>query len=160
MNEIYIFDLDDTIVIHENNTVNYDKMNPDETLHNLIKKLDTKELYIYTNGTYDHAELCLKKIKLFNIFQIFARDTIPSMKPYISSYYHVQKRILKEKYYNNDNKMIFFDDNYENLRSAKKMGWITVWIHPKFTDKQKYMDYSFPNIYQALLYFTINKGSI
>ena len=133
-------------------------MQPDTTLHTLINKLDTKELYIYTNGTYGHAELCLKKIKLFNKFQIFARDTIPSMKPYISSYYHVQKQIVKDKYYNN--KIIFFDDNYENLQSAKRIGWITVWIHPKFIEKQKYMDYSFPNIYHALLYFTINKGSI
>ena len=157
MHKIYIFDLDDTIVIHEKNTVNYDKMRPDTNLENLIDKLNTKELYIYTNGTYEHAELCLKKIKLFEKFQIYARDTIPSMKPYISSYYHVQKQIIKRDY---NNKIIFFDDNYQNLQSAKRIGWITVWVHPSFIEKTKYMDYAFPNIYQALLHFTVNESII
>ena len=35
---------------------------------------------------------------------------------------------------------------------AKKLNWITIWIHPLFNTKNKYkfIDYSFPNIYDAL----------
>ena len=35
---------------------------------------------------------------------------------------------------------------------AKKKGWTTIWIHPKFNTKDEYnfIDYSFPNIYDAL----------
>ena len=40
---------------------------------------------------------------------------------------------------------------------AKKLGWTTIWIHPNFIDKYHYdfVDYSFPNIYDAL--YKINK---
>ena len=48
---------------------------------------------------------------------------------------------------------MFFDDLIENLISAKKMGWRTIWISPKFTEKPDYIDYAFPNIFQALLFF-------
>ena len=42
----------------------------------------------------------------------------------------------------------------ENLQSAKNMGWTTILIHPDFVNqKESYIDYAFPNIYQALVYF-------
>ena len=44
-------------------------------------------------------------------------------------------------------------DLIENLISAKKMGWRTIWISPKFIEKPDYIDYAFPNIFQALLFF-------
>ena len=35
---------------------------------------------------------------------------------------------------------------------AKNLGWITIWIHPQFIRGSMYsfVDYSFPNIYDAL----------
>ena len=44
----------------------------------------------------------------------------------------------------------------ENLRTAKKVGWKTIWISPNYAQHKNYIDtidYAFPNIYQALIYF-------
>ena len=155
----YLFDLDDCIVIHPPNTQNknmYDLI-PDDTLKNLFNNLKYKS-FIYTNGTYGHAELVLNNMELDNFKKIYARDTIPFMKPHLKSFDFVQKNILYSDY-NNDknNKFIFFEDTLVNLEAAKKLGWITIWIHPNFNKKYLYnfVDYSFPNIYEAL--YKINK---
>lgn len=149
----YLFDLDDTIVIHPPN-INDDMydLKPDPCLQNLLNNLKYKS-FIYTNGTYGHAELVLNKMKLDNFKKIYARDTMPFMKPHIKSYNFVQKNILFQDY-NTDlnNTFIFFEDTLENLRMAKNLGWFTIWIHPHYNRGKLYdfVDYSFPNIYDAL----------
>jgi len=149
----YLFDLDDTIVIHPPNRNDdmYD-LKPDPCLQNLLNNLKYKS-FIYTNGTYGHAEIVLNKMKLDNFKKIYARDTIPYMKPHIKSYDFVKKNILYQDY-NKDlnNKFIFFEDTLENLRMAKNLGWFTIWIHPQYNRGKLYdfIDYSFPNIYDAL----------
>ena len=148
----FIFDLDDTIVIHP--TVNRDMYNikSDPCLQNLFDNLYYKS-YIFTNGPIDHAHLILDKLKLYSFKKIFARDTIPYMKPNIKSFLFVQNNILYNDY-NTDvsNTFIFFDDVLENLKTAKKLGGGNVWINPKFNQKNYYdfIDLSFPNIYDAL----------
>ena len=117
MNKIYVFDLDDTLVIHRNHKVDYDHMKYDETLDKLLKDLGKDNKFIYTNGTYDHAEICLEKIGLKSRFKrTFARDTLPMMKPYVSSFYHVQTQIKYNDSKNMNKEIVFFDDNYENLQ--------------------------------------------
>ncbi len=149
----YLFDLDDTIVIHSPNRNDdmYD-LKPDPCLQNLLNGLNNKS-YIFTNGTYGHAEIVLNNMDLTNFKKIYARDTIPYMKPHIKSFEFVQKNILYQDY-NTDvkNTFVFFEDTLENLRMAKKLGWITIWIHPQFNRGPMYsfVDYSFPNIYDAL----------
>ena len=92
--------------------------------------------------------------------KIYSRDTIQLMKPYISSAISVQKDII----YNNNlslknksikNKYLFFDDLVENLKTGKSIGWTTIWIHKNHHNKILYnfIDYSFPNIIEALKYF-------
>ena len=153
MDKIYVFDLDDTLVIHQNNKVDYEKMKYDGTLDKLLKDLGKDNKFIYTNGTNSHAEICLKNLGLESCFKrTFARDTLPAMKPYISSFYHVQRQI---KLNDMNKEIVFFDDNYDNIQVAKRIGWTTVWIHPDFINRTKYMDHSFPNVYHALLYFSI-----
>jgi len=153
----YLFDLDDCIVIHPPNNRDMYKLKPDPTLQRLFNNLKYKS-FIFTNGTYGHAELVLNNMKLFNFKKIYARDTIPYMKPHIKSFDFVKKNILYQDY-NQDftNTFIFFEDTLENLKTAKKLGWITIWIHPNFNTKYHYdfVDYSFPNIYDAL--YKINK---
>jgi len=149
----YLFDLDDTIVIHSPNRNDdmYD-LKPDPCLQKLLNDLNNKS-YIFTNGTYGHAEQVLTNMNLTNFKKIYARDTIPYMKPHIKSYEFVQKNILYQDY-NTDvnNTFVFFEDTLENLRMAKNLGWITIWIHPLFNRGPMYsfVDYSFPNIYDAL----------
>ena len=156
MNNIYVFDLDDTLVIHQNGKVRYENMRPDKSLNDLLKKLGKDNKYIYTNGTYSHAETCLENTKLNKYFKkTFARDTIPRMKPYLRSFQYVQEKINNDSIKNIGKKVMFFDDNYDNIKVAKRFGWTTVWIHPLFLRRNFYMDYAFPNIYHALLYFSV-----
>ena len=84
----FIFDLDDTIIIHPPNHDEMYDINPDTYLINLFNKLKYKS-YIFTNGTNGHAELIIDKMKLSNFKKIFARDTIPYMKPNIKSFQFV-----------------------------------------------------------------------
>ena len=148
----FIFDLDDTIIIHPPNPDKMYNIKSDKCLINLFKSLKYKS-YIFTNGTYGHADIVLDKMKLLNFNKVYARDTIPYMKPDIRSFLFVEKNILYSNYNKDEtNTFVFFDDLLNNLFAAKKKGWITIWIHPRFNTKKLYnfIDYSYPNIYDAL----------
>ena len=147
-----IFDLDDTIIIHPPNPDEMYNIYSDKCLINLFESLKYKS-YIFTNGTNDHADIVLDKMKLLNFNKVYARDTIPYMKPDIRSFLFVEKNILYSDYNKDEtNTFVFFDDLLDNLNTAKKKGWITIWIHPRFNTKKLYnfIDYSYPNIYDAL----------
>jgi len=148
----YIFDLDDTIIIHPNDHDQMYNINSDKCLINLFNSINYKS-FIFTNGINEHAEIILDKMNLRNFNKVYARDTIPYMKPNIKSFQFVENNILYSDYNKDDkNTFIFFDDLLENLYTAKKKGWITIWIHPKFNTKKLYnfIDYSYPNIYDSL----------
>ena len=83
---------------------------------------------------------------------IFGRDTLPYMKPDIRSFNYVSDLIKKDITYDNS-RIYFFDDLIDNLITAKRIGWYTVWISSDFINKPGYIDYAFPNIFQALLFF-------
>ena len=85
--------------------------------------------------------------------KLYARDTIPFMKPYIESFKFIEKDI--RKYYNDRNKYYFFDDRLDNLKTAKSRGWYTIWVNIDFINKPYYVDYAFPNIHTAVLYFVL-----
>jgi FMN phosphatase YigB (HAD superfamily) len=157
MGKIFIFDIDDTIIIHTPEYNDYytpDKNN--KTLLELINTLDSEANYAYTNGTYEHGDSVMKALNLkHTIKKIFARDTVPHMKPLLESFQYVHNEIIKENH-QLMNEYYFFDDLIENLKSSKKVGWKTVWISPNYAQYKNYMDiidYAFPNIYQALMYF-------
>ena len=148
----FIFDLDDTVIVHPPDHEEMYDIRPDPCLINLFNRLPYKS-FIFTNGTNDHAELIIEKMQIFSFKKIFARDTIPYMKPHIKSFEFVQKNILYSDYNTDEkNTFIFFDDLLENLQMAKKLGWYTIWIHPKYHTSSNYdfIDNSFPNIYDAL----------
>ena len=131
--KVFIFDLDDTIIFHQFGQVNYDNMRIDSTLSNLLDELKYPKI-IYTNGTYGHAEEVLKQMRLTNLFTaIYARDTMPAMKPLMESFSFVEKDIRKN--INQKNQYYFFDDRLENLVTAKSRGWTTIWVHNDFMNK-------------------------
>jgi len=157
MGKVFIFDIDDTIIIHTPEYNDYytpDKKN--KTLFKLLDNLNTDANYAYTNGTYEHGESVIKALNLKTLIKkTFARDTIPHMKPMMESFHYVNNEIMRENY-QLMNEYYFFDDLIENLISAKKVGWKTIWISPNYAQHKKYIDtidYAFPNIYQALMYF-------
>jgi len=151
--KVFIFDLDDTIIYYPNNIVNYDNIKFDPNLFNLLEKLNSPKI-IYTNGTYGHAEVVLNNMKLNSLFnKIYARDTIPLMKPHINSFKYVEKDI--KNHINKNNEYYFFDDRLDNLMTAKSLGWVTIFINLNFIDKPLYVDHSFSNIHSAVMYFLV-----
>jgi len=151
--KVFIFDLDDTIIYYPHGIVDYSNIYPDATLFNLFENLKYPKI-IYTNGTHGHAINILKNMRLTEQFTaVYARDTMPAMKPYMISYKFVENDIRKN--IDEKNKYYFFDDRLENLQTAKSRGWETIWVHEDFMNKPFYVDYSFPNIHTAIMYYLV-----
>jgi len=72
----------------------------------------------------------------------------------MDSFRYVNNEILRYSF-NLSNEIYFFDDMKENIVSAKKVGWKTVWISPESKKEDASIDYAFPNIYDALIHFLI-----
>ena len=156
--KLFIFDIDDTLIIHNEENQNYYEDKQNTELRKLIKNTISDENYIYTNGTYGHADGVTKSLNIQDLMKLmFARDTVPEMKPYMDSFLFVQKKIcLDLQRINND--YYFFDDMLENLFTAKKVGWKTIYISPNFLKAKSYLfvDYAYPNIFEALIHFQKN----
>lgn len=153
--KIYLFDMDDTIYIH-NRPLDYNNIDEDKYLSALLYYCPYPK-YIYTNATFGHADTILQKMKLSNRFKkIYSRDNIPSMKPDINSAIALENDILREFNGNNNgnnNEYVFFDDLLVNLKTAKERKWTTIWISPLYKNKNNYpfVDYAFPDIKTALI---------
>ena len=154
MGRVFIFDIDDTVIIHTKERNDYYTMDTQDSLKNLLDTVDYNKIYIYTNGTYGHGKNVIQNLNI-NVDGIFGRDTIPYMKPRQESFLFV-KNIIDQQTNMND-EFIFFDDLVENLYTAKQVGWKTVWITRNFNQKPDFVDYSFPNIYQALIVLQLKK---
>jgi len=152
--KIFIFDIDNTLILHTSkNTDFYHKS--ESKISTLISSTNVDSIYIYTNGTYGHGKKVCESLNISKTKKIFGRDTLPSMKPHIQSYNFVNNQIINDNGRNNE--IYFFDDIVENLLTAERIGWKTVWISPNFMQKQRFIDYAFPNIYEALSFFKTNK---
>ena len=147
--DIFIFDVDDTIIMHTKENNDYYSTNNNSTLKELLSEFKNLKSYIYTNGIFNHCSYVVNVLGL-DVEIIFARDVIPYMKPDERSFDHVNTMIKNE---NKEIKNIFFfDDLKENLYVAKRIGWNTIWINPNLSEKEDYIDYVFPNIYESILY--------
>ena len=148
----YVFDLDDTLVIHKTKLMNYHMIQEDYLLNHQLSKCKGP-CYIYTNGTGNHALTVLDKMKIKDNFEkVYSRDTIPYMKPDYRSFNDVNYDISNR--YPGSKVIFFFDDLLENLEMAYSFGWLTFWIHPKHSQGKKYhyVNMSFPNIKECLTY--------
>ena len=157
--KIFIFDIDDTIILHTNQKINYyDHPNQNTVLKDLINEINYDKIYIYTNGTYGHGEEVVNNLYL-NVDGIFARDNIPYMKPHNSSFDYVNGQIMKDIKNDTINEIYFFDDMIDNLRTAKRKGWTTIWINHEISIEEKpfFVDLLFTNIYEALMWFILIK---
>ena len=148
----YIFDLDDTLIIHKNTHINYNLISEDNLLTQLLNKCRGPR-YIYTNGTGGHALAVLDRMNIKNKFdKIYSRDTIPYMKPDERSFNDVQNDISYR--YPISKTIFFFDDRLENLKAAFQMGWFTFWIHPNHSlgNQYDFVTMSFSTIKDCLTY--------
>ena len=154
----YIFDLDDTLLVHRND-INYTLIRENTELSHYLNQCRGRR-YIYTNGNFSHANEVLERMNLTEKFEkVYSRDTLPEMKPSFNAGFMVQQDILKDRFESGANvyevqkdKFVFFDDIPHNLRPAKNLGWKTVWIHPKHEESRKYryIDHAYPNLVEAL----------
>ena len=89
MKHIYVFDIDDTILMHsifKGQFLDYNKIQYNHKIDKYLSSLNGPK-YIYTNGTYGHADKVLQQMKICHHFKmIYARDTLDSMKPNIESF--------------------------------------------------------------------------
>ena len=150
-----VFDLDDTLLMG-NTYQRYTDIVPNTKLNQILKNLPNNK-YIYTNGTHGHGIDGLKYMECSDSFKnIFARDSIPYMKPDFKSFNFVHNCIMYD--HNDYNKRIFFDDLPNNLYTAYNMGWDTVWIHPEADNDYKphYVDHAYTNVVEALENLNLN----
>lgn len=160
----YIFDLDFTLyskydIDQTTDTKYYKSIGPNIFLNKLLSQLNGNK-YIFSNGNKSHVDFVLDKMKLKPFFiKIATLDDYPnSSKPDIKAYEYVIGTFNMDS-----KKKIFFEDTLENLETAKKLGWTTVFINNDSLSESKinkynYIDYKFSCVEQALLFFinTIN----
>ena len=151
MENVYIFDLDNTLysVPYFTNSLTtnfYDLLPKDVELRSLLLQL--RKTYVFTNGNARHLEMCLNKMGLRGCFvnatyrELFKNKLKPLLYPYIISFYQFN---LQHK------NVFFFEDSLSNLRTAKCMGWNTVYIHKQLPgDKPFFVDYMFHDIKTAI----------
>ena len=92
-----VFDIDDTIYIHQKNVKNtpYHKIRPDYQLKTLLQRI-TYPKFVLTNATYGHANTIINKLGIDDQFKkIYSRDNIPYMKPSPYCYDSVENDIYK-----------------------------------------------------------------
>jgi FMN phosphatase YigB (HAD superfamily) len=158
----YIFDLDYTLyssndVIDNTTSVEfYDSFKPKYFMNHLLDELNGNN-YIFTNGNFEHAMTVVKKMNLATNFKdILSRDMVnENLKPDPQVY---DEAIKKFKIRKNET-VFFFEDSIENLISAKQFfNWNTVLIDPKYRGKKdEFLDYVFPTIEEALLFFVVKQ---
>ena len=160
----YIFDLDFTLyskydIDQTTDTKYYKSIGPNMFLNKLLGQLNGNK-YIFSNGNKSHVDFVLDKMKLKPFFiKIATLDDYPnSRKPHIKAYEYVIGTFNMDS-----NNKIFFEDTLENLETAKKLGWTTVFINNDSLTESKintynYIAYKFSCVEQALLFFinTIN----
>jgi FMN phosphatase YigB (HAD superfamily) len=156
--DIFVFDIDDTIVLHTNEGNDYYNSNGNTTLRDLLSEFENLNCYIYTNGTFGHGKAIVDNLDL-HVDMIFARDVIPYMKPERRSFMFVNNEIKQDirKQKKTIKEIIFFDDLKDNLKMAKHFGWTTVLINPNLKEKENFIDYVFPNIYESIIYFKLKE---
>ena len=153
MENVYIFDLDNTlysIPLMPNNTIphNFYSLLPcDLELRQLLLRLGNN--YVFTNGNSNHLEDCLNQMGLRGCFknatysELFKGKFKPSLYPYIVSFNMFN---LKNK-----KNIFFFEDSLYNLKTAKSMGWNTIYINKHLpTQKPFFVDYMFTDIKSAI----------
>ena len=147
----FIFDLDDTLIFHQNN-IHYNYIYENKELSYYLDSLKYPK-YILTNGTRDHATTIVTNMKIKDKFiSIYAReDTEPFNKPHPLCFQKITREISTSP----SIVILFFDDLLENLQTAHKNKWITIWIHPNshLSSQYDFIDYAFPNIITALIHF-------
>lgn len=129
---------------------NMDKVAYNDELYQKLKSLPHKKI-IYTDANLKHVQNTLPRLKLDDVItDIFTvADGGYIWKGYDGGF----ERFVK--FYNlNPEESVIFEDNLNNLRKAKSLGFVTVLINEEGIEKPDFCDYSFSNINFALNLFS------
>lgn len=150
----WIFDLDYTLYsLPKHIPFSYKYLKNEPELKYQIDILPGKK-GIFTNGTRGHAYNSVVTMGLQDTFHfIDGRDSLEGLKPDP----YVYGRFMQKNNIVSKNLVVFFEDTLSNLQTAKKLGWITVFIQadntiPLFPRPQG-VDFVFKNIKEALNFF-------
>ena len=156
----FIFDLDYTLysandcIETDNSTIFYNSFKKKNFMNHLLLQIP-HEKYIFTNGSYSHADLVLDKLENKDLFtDIVSTDMVfDNLKPAPIMY----EAAIRKFNIGRNEEVFFFEDSEENLEMAKKRyGWNTILIDPiSLGKKPKYIDYRFKTIEEALLFFIV-----
>lgn len=154
----WIFDLDFTLYQIDKPKIEftYDDLNYNPRLVSNLRKIQGKRI-VFTNANLMHTLACIRILKLEKVFHKISCRELSGLKPSIDSFLHLYKLCNIKRSDSN----IFFEDTIENLIQAKRFGWTTVLISDNLLELQNAesineIDFSFPNIISALIYFNGN----
>lgn len=151
----YIFDIDYTLYSEkdftdtENQDEYYASFKAKRKLRNILRSIPHNK-YIITNANIYHVDEILQRLKLKDIFlDMMSSDIAYSYKPDKLIY----DIAINEFNIQPDDKVYFFEDDIDNLQSAKKKyGWNTILISPRKIKKPKHVDYIFKTIEEATMF--------
>lgn len=156
----FVFDLDDTLLLHHNN-IHYEWIYEDTELSYHLDQCKGDK-YVFTNGTRAHANKILEKMNLTDKFKrVFTREDFgykPNRKVFESVDREIRALSGLTSGTSGTAEILFFDDLYANLVPAKMTGWSTCWIHPHCESAifNENVDDGYRDIKEALRY--INMG--
>jgi HAD superfamily hydrolase (TIGR01509 family) len=181
MTDAYIFDLDDTLM--PTNTIFAQPRNrmllatlaphggPDREAHvqqvyqsivphdpylaYLLAQLAGPK-YMFTNGTRMHARCAMNALGIATAFegQLDRDGTNGELKPSPRVFATMARSV--QQCCRDCGRVVFLDDQLNNLQQGKRFGWHTVWVHPhaRARPMPPGVDVGFDSIYSALIYLT------
>jgi len=126
--------------IHSGERITKPRFNPEIRKH--IENIKGKK-WVFTNGRADWASSGLTAIGIEDLFEdIFDIEFVDwSGKPYAEVYHKVIESVRPKSVAD----IIFLDDKIENIKTAKDLGWNTVWLMPD-SESHTSADYVFSGI--------------
>ncbi len=109
-----------------------------ENAKELLEELKEKKIYIASNHMSIIANYLLEKNNLKKYFQkVFVSSDLEKAKPWKDFF----EKIKKESNAKKTEKLVFIDDAKTNLETAKKTGFITIWVNNKDKNKRNKINY-------------------
>ena len=144
LTEFYEFDMVEYMdYVHNLPLDQYLAPNPD--LYALINKYSVKK-YIFTNSDTNHAERVMRFMKVRDLFEQTVVDVI-SLFPYCKPMPEAFEKARQMTGNLPAEKIVFVDDSLANIKSAKALGFQTIWINKNHDPDH---NFDFPVIYDIL----------
>jgi FMN phosphatase YigB (HAD superfamily) len=150
----YIFDVDDTLLLHRND-IHYEWLREDPELSYHLSQCPYAK-HIFSNGNNKHVSTVLDTMNISQFCSlIVSRDNF-GLKPKLETMSRMNQAVHRYDAATSPSQetpeIWFFDDRKENLEAGKIFGWTTVWIHTHATHYKSdhIVDYGFQDIKQAL----------